>query len=126
MKLYYAINPIDGVAFYETKQQAPHPHFEADISWAVNVEDRELQDLRQENDRLEMEVIELREELPSGDDKAILEAIDDAKWSGSGNGTGHDSLLKHLSATANAIADEYGYTSPEYAAICAITNAIAK
>jgi hypothetical protein len=120
MKLYYAINPIDGVAFYETSQQAPHPHMEADIPWAVNVEDRELQDLRYENDRLEMEVIELREELPSDEHKAILEALDDAKYNG------QPGILKHLSATTNAIADEYGYTSPEYAAICAITNAIAQ
>ena len=120
MKLYYCINPIDGVAFYETKQQAPHPFKEAYIPWAVNVKDRELQDLRDENERLENKVVEMLEEMPTGDDKAILEAIDEAKW------TGNSGLLKHLSNTAQAVSDEYGYTSREYEAICAILNAIAQ
>jgi hypothetical protein len=119
MKLYYAINPIDGVAFYETRQQAPHPHMEAEIPWAMNVGDRELQDLRDENERLESRVVDLMGELPSDEHKAILEAIDDAKYNG------QPGILKHLSLIANAIADEYGYTSKEYEAICAITNAIA-
>jgi hypothetical protein len=76
--------------------------------------------LERDVDRLEGQVQDLKEQLPSDEHKAILEAIDDAKYNG------QPGILKHLSATASAIADEYGYTSPEYAAICAITNAIAQ
>jgi polyhydroxyalkanoate synthesis regulator phasin len=88
---------------------------ELDLDFAVSLDEHE-----RKVDRLEGQVQDLREELPSDEHKAILEALDDAKYNG------QPGILKHLSATTNAIADEYGYTSPEYAAICAITNAIAQ
>ena len=107
MKLYYDIT-LKGkeisIEFHETKYA--DAEFSEELEWALNKSDHEA-------------------ELPSDEDKAILEAVDDAKWSGNGNGTGHIGLIKHLSAACQSVADEYGYTSPEYTAICAITNAIA-
>lgn len=88
---------------------------ELDLDFAVSLYEHE-----RKADRLECEVQDLKDELPSDEQKAILEAIDSAKYNG------QPGILKHLSLTANAISDEYGYTSPEYAAICAITNAIAQ
>ena len=67
-----------------------------------------------------MRVSKHEDMMPTDDELTILKAIDEAKW------TGHNGLLKHLSNTAQAVSDEYGYSSREYEAICAILNSIAQ
>lgn len=88
---------------------------ELDIDFAVSKDEHE-----RKVDRLEGRLYDLEYELPSNEEKAILKAIDEAK------STGHNGLLKHLSNTAQAVSDEYGYSSKEYEAICAILNSIAQ
>jgi len=93
--------------------QAPITHDEI-LGWQ-----RKVAALEAQVERLERNVSDLKDELPSTQERELLDALP------SGYAGNSDSLVECLAPALVCASDLYGYSSPEYKAVDTIVNFLA-